>query len=485
MGMEKPRSRFAAAWLLIAIMSLIILPIGSPQLPASAVFPLQISANSRYFQSPNGTPFFFMMDAGWEAAVQLTNAQIDQYLNDRKNRGFTAIILEMAVELYSSQQPTYQNAYGYNPFSTINNTGNPYYLATTCDFSTQVNAYWNTVDYVIQGAYNRGMAVVAFPAYTGYPTTPAQGWYTPIMADTAAHLQNFGAFIAGRYGRYGNIIWGMAGDNSLSQSDLDQHWNIALGMQSILGPNPLTYCKGQRYPHNTGIALINANGGVSRYPGFNVNNAYSSNCAANGYTQVSVALTEYARSPVYPFFVDENDYEGNGSCTANDIRLALYGPALSGACGHCFGDEQLWGFGCANNLIANGPAATLASSLNTTGAQHSTIFAQVMQQYAWWKLVPKTDTSLVTTALGSGASTISPALSSDGTFAMIYTAGGTGFTVALSALSVSSFRARWYDPTNGTFTTASGSPFSNSGTNAFTTPGNNAAGDPDWLLVLG
>jgi hypothetical protein len=153
----------------------------------------------------------------------------------------------------------------------------------------------------------------------------------------------------------------------------------------------------------------------------------------------------------------------------------------------CFGNEQLWGFGCANNLIANGPAATLASSLNTTGAQHSTIFAQVMQMYPWWKLVPQTGIYLVSTSLYSGASTISPALSSDGTFAFIYTAGGNGFSVQLGVMQVGSFAARWYDPTNGTFTTASGSPFTNSpGTfHAFTTPGNNAAGDPDWLLVLG
>ncbi len=445
-------------------------------------FPLQISTNNRYFTTVAGKPFFFLMDAGWEAVVQLTNAQIDQYLLDRKSRGFTATILEMTVLLYSSQQPTYQNAYGYNPFSTINNTGAPYYLATTCDFSTTVNSYWNTVDYYIQRSFNLGMVVVAFPAYTGYPTTPAQGWYTPIMADTTGHLQTFGAFCANRYKNYGNIIWGMAGDNNLSESDLLQHWYIAKGITSVT-PNALIYAKGQR--NTSGYTLLQTNdGGISLYPGFNVNNVYCKNESGN-YTQVTDSLAEYGRSPVYPFFVDENDYEGDGTTTPNDIRLVLYGPALSGACGACFGNEQLWGFGCANNLIANGPAATLASSLNTTGAQHSTIFAQIMQQYAWWKLVPKTDTSLVTTALGSGASTISPALASDGTFAMIYTAAGNGFTVALTAFSISSIPARWFDPTNGTFTTASGSPFSNSGTHAFTTPGNNSTGDPDWLLVLG
>ena len=453
----------------------------------SSQFPLQISPNGRYFANPNGAPFFFLMDAGWSATVQLNTAQINQYLDDRKARGFTAVVVEMASQLYSSQQPTYQDQAGDNPFSTITSSGAPYYVATACDFSTTVNAYWQIVDYFIQAAYYRGMAVVAFPAYTGFPGSPAQGWYTPITADTAGHLQTFGAFCANRYKNFPNIIWGMVGDNTLGTSDLVHHWSIAGGILFSVGtaggPTPLIYAKAQR--HTSGYALLTADGGISGYPGFNVNNAYISNCSATGYTQVSDCLTEYGRAGPYPFFVDENDYEGNGSCTANDIRLALYGPALSGACGVSFGNEQLWGFGCANNLIANGPAATLASSLNTTGAQHSTVYAQIMQLKAWQKLVPKTDTSLVTTALGSGASTISPALASDGSFAYIYTGSGSGFTVNLAAFTIGSIPARWYDPTNGSSQAATGSPFSNTGTNAFTTPGTNAGGDSDWVLVLG
>jgi len=37
--------------------------------------------------------------------------------------------------------------------------------------------------------------------------------------------------------------------------------------------------------------------------------------------------------------------------------------------------------------------------------------------------------------------------------------------------------ARWFDPTSGTFTAISGSPFANTGSHNFTTPGNNSNGD--------
>jgi hypothetical protein len=42
--------------------------------------------------------------------------------------------------------------------------------------------------------------------------------------------------------------------------------------------------------------------------------------------------------------------------------------------------------------------------------------------------------------------------------------------------------AKWVDPTSGSSSTISGSPFMNSGTHSFSPSGNNHAGDPDWAL---
>lgn len=446
-------------------------------------FPLAIHASGRYFVDALGAPFYMMLDAGWSAPNQLTETQMDLYLDDRKARGFTATIIEMCSLLYSSfGDPSYQNAYGAHPFSTINDSGSPYYLATTCDFSSTVDTYWKTVDYFIEGCLRRNILPIAFPAYVGYPATPAQGWYTPLMADTAAHLQAFGAFIASRYGNA--PIYGLSGDNDLSQADLDHDWNIVTGMRSVR-TDLLIYIKGVRTT-GSGYQLAINNGGIARYPGFNVNNAYVSN-GSGSYTAASDSLTQYGVSPVMPFFVDETDYEGYPGYTDQDIRYGLICPRLSGSCGDCFGNGQVWAFGGSNNagLPAIGPAAVLTPTyLATNGSAAATAFSSLMQSYPWWQLVPKTDASLVTTSLGSAASIICPAISSDGALAMIYTAGGAGFTVNLAALSSGSIRARWWDPANGAFTAVSGSPFTNVGTYAFTTPGNNSSGGTDWLLVL-
>ena len=47
-------------------------------------------------------------------------------------------------------------------------------------------------------------------------------------------------------------------------------------------------------------------------------------------------------------------------------------------------------------------------------------------------------------------------------------------------------RGRWYNPSNGVYTDITGGAYTlaNSGTHAFTTPGNNGTGTNDWVLVL-
>jgi len=66
---------------------------------------------------------------------------------------------------------------------------------------------------------------------------------------------------------------------------------------------------------------------------------------------------------------------------------------------------------------------------------------------------------------------------------MAYTPVVQQFTVDMTKLSGLA-TARWYDPSNGTYTNVDGSPLSNNGMQDFTPPGNNNDGDGDWVLVL-
>ena len=114
-----------------------------------------------------------------------------------------------------------------------------------------------------------------------------------------------------------------------------------------------------------------------------------------------------------------------------------------------------------------GAAAVLSTYLAGSLAGFSRL-GNLLRSYAWHLMQPKTDASLVTTALGTGAATICPSRASDGTFALIWTPT-VNLTVNMTAFTISSVRSRWWNPDDGTFTAIS--TVANTGTQAFTPPG--------------
>jgi hypothetical protein len=112
--------------------------------------------------------------------------------------------------------------------------------------------------------------------------------------------------------------------------------------------------------------------------------------------------------------------------------------------------------------------------------------------FAWWKLIPDSAHQIITAGYGTyngsnenltTASYCTAAWITNGSLALAYCPNNTTLTVNLAEFN-SAVTAQWYDPSNGTYQTITGSPFNNAGTYNFTLPGNNHDGDPDWLLVL-
>ena len=102
----------------------------------------------------------------------------------------------------------------------------------------------------------------------------------------------------------------------------------------------------------------------------------------------------------------------------------------------------------------------------------------------WDLLVPHTDgTFLTPAATGPTNTRASGAVASDGTFGIIYTPDFRDITVS-TARFTRSVTARWYDPTNGVFSTALARPIVPGTSFTIHPPVNNSRGTPDWVLVL-
>lgn len=82
-----------------------------------------------------------------------------------------------------------------------------------------------------------------------------------------------------------------------------------------------------------------------------------------------------------------------------------------------------------------------------------------------------------------GIEHLTAALALSGKSAMAFMRSARTITVEMSQLS-GPVSSRWFDPVVGTFKNIAGSPFGNTGTRDFTTPGPNEGGDEDWVLIL-
>src|SRR5919206_3994444 len=80
---------------------------------------LQVTKEGHYLQYEDGTPFFWLGDTGWELFHRLKLEEMDQYLENRRQKGFTVIQAVILTEFNGLRKP---NQYGEVPFKNLDPT---------------------------------------------------------------------------------------------------------------------------------------------------------------------------------------------------------------------------------------------------------------------------------------------------------------------------------------------------------------------------
>jgi hypothetical protein len=295
----------------------------------------------------------------------------------------------------------------------------------------------------VNACKNAGIVVWMWPLYVGLQPGGSQGWSAAFDGETTGDRQGWGTFVGNRYKAYKNIVFVHGGDGTVASFTNINHYIDAL---VTAAPGYLHSYHAQR-----GTSAYTAANGQSW---LNLNNSYISSSAG------ASALTEYNRSPVRPVFFVEGNYElraNGGGVPLNELWASLCSGALAGV---AYGNNDIWTFG------GPGYDADFASHYSDEARAALQYMRTLIDLYQWWKLAPVTDTSLVTTSLGSGDSKICPMLASDSTFAWIYSPGAN-FTLNRAAFSPSLIRIRSYTTSSGAFSTITAST-ANTGTQAIT-----------------
>ena len=427
----------------------------TPTASTLPAFPLVVSANGRYLQDQNSVPFLILGESPQAMIGDLSEADAELFLRNRRSYGFNTVWINLLCASYTGCKADGTTFDGIAPFTAAN------------DLSTPNEAYFARADRMLQLAVKYGFLVILDPAETG-------SWLSVLQNNGAIKARAYGRYLGTRYKGFSNIVW-MSGNDFQSWRTLSDDAlvrAVALGIKDT-DPNHIHTVEldapvSSSLDDSTWAPIISLNAAYVYYP---------------TYAEV---LHAYNQSMFVPVFMVEANYEFENNTRVDPTTPAIlrrqeYWTSLSGATGQLYGNHYTWGF-----------FPGWQTHLDTPGAMQIAYVKALFEPRAWYELVPDQTHTVVTagygTFSGSGSNSandyVTAARTPSGKLVIAYVPSARTVTIAMSQLSGPA-TVRWYDPVVGTFTTSIvGSPFANTGLSSFTTPGTNAGGDEDWVLIL-
>jgi hypothetical protein len=425
-------------------------------------FPLAVSANKRYLVGHDGTPFLVAGDAPQCLTVKLSTADMDAYFAMRARQGFNAAWVNLLCTTYTGGTADAATYDGIVPFTAKLGDGR-------YDLTKPNTAFFARVDAAVDAAAAHGVLLFLDPIETG-------GFLDTLRSNGLPNARAYGRFLGQRYVGADNITWMSGNDLRAWQSATDDALvhEVALGIKDTdtrhlqtVELDPPTMMSSLDDP--TWVPTIDINLTYTYYP---------------TYAQLYV---DYNRTNHLPNVMIEANYENENVSSAphitnaHDCRTQFYWTNLSGGTGSFYGNKDIWPV-----------LSTWAAHMTDPGAVQMGYVQTLFLPRAWWRLVPDQNNTVVTAGLGTLATTGSAqdndyattARTDDGTLVMTYMPTARAVTVDMTKLAGAA-TARWYDPTTGTWTAITGSPFANTGTHVFTPPtAKHADSYSDWVLVL-
>jgi hypothetical protein len=406
---------------------------------------LSLSGNGRYLVDQNRVPYLLQGDAGWSLIVAADDHAVEQYLKNRRDKGFNAVLVNLIEHRYSKKPPL--NAAGDAPFLVPG------------DFTTPNETYFAHADGVIRKAGEYGIQVLLTPIYLGYVGTD-EGWIEELKKLSPEKCLEYGRFLGKRYKNFDDIMWVMGGDRN-PQDVLEKVDLIALGIREF-DKRHLFTAHGNSEPSTP--EQFGSGGWL------NINSSYS---CERVHERLS---SDYNHQPILPTFLIESCYEGEHNSSEVQIRRQAYWAVLCGGFGHVFGNNPIWHFDAPGLYPING---TWQPAMDLPGSVNMMYWGRLFRSRRWFDLVPDQKHEVITGGVGEflGDDYLAAGRTLDGSTAMAYMPTKRTITVDMSKIAGTQALAWWFDPRTGQ--AASAGSFPTRGMQNFSPPA-----EGDWVLVL-
>ncbi len=391
---------------------------GSVAGPVSYSFPLTLRGpGARYLTDTNNQPFFWLGDAAWSMIAQLSSEDIDFYLDDRKSKGFSVLLVSLIEHKFSTGAPA--DHYGEKPFIDR-------------PFATPNTKYFEHADQALKSAGDRNIIVLLDPLYLGYACGD-EGWCDEVRHASQNDLYQWGKFVGNRYKNFNNIIWMIGGDTDPSPVK-DKILDMIRGIREN---DTIHLFSAHNQPESMAITPWKGESWLT------VNNVYSYDSVL--YRRFKSA---YLLDPVLPYYLCESAYENEHNSKPAQLRSQAYQAVLCGAMGHIFGNCPVWHFG-ANMAWCN--TTDWKSELNDSGSVSMGCFQKLFRSRLWFRLIPDFDHKAVTGGYGTWGMRdyVTAAITDDGRTLIAYLPSPRKITADLSRITGRKASCWWYNPATG------------------------------------
>jgi len=435
------------------------------------------SSNRHLLEDESGKPFFMAGVCPQNMVHWLTREQMDTYFADRQARLFNCAWVAINAFLASAGTSAATNP--------VDAHGNKMLLKGESWRPDNLNpAYIASVDAVVQSAAKHDIYLFLNPFSCTYGDD--EGIFHP-EKHSREEMRQWGEFWGKRYKDQTHVNFEFGSDRVVApQAD-----DVANGIMKYMPDRLMTidwisgppdWSSSRTEPHrfyDLGHRWVNFN-------------AWYQYHAPQWATWSHYNMTD----PVMPTCIWETFYEhcnyGNPKPNPTNsllMRQEMWASVLGGGSGiGILGSPD-----CADD-----PMTWLGKTPGIEQARNCTEF---FEDKRWYELNPDWSHAFLTNQKGTPGEEdftyVSASLTGDGALGVCYYPGeigsGTtlydttwGFPLTINMSKMGSgtghSRARWYDPTNGTYRTIG--RIANSGSRTFTTPLVNSKGDFDWVLVL-
>jgi len=389
---------------------------------------LKISNNNRYLVTEDNKPFFWLGGTAWELIHRLTKEDIDIYLKDRANKGFTVIQTVVLAELDGLNTP---NAYGNKPL--IDN-----------DPTKLNNQYFELVDYVINKSEELGLYVGLLPTW-GDKFNKRWGVGPEIFNQENAKI--FGGLLAKRYHKHNNIIWVLGGDRIPEQAI---HFEIINSM-----------AEGIRQTDTNHLITYHPMGGQIASKFFKEEDWMDFDMFQSGHDrkakEYKYVWDSKKNAPDKPVINGEPRYENIPDrldtknpwiwLDDNDVRVAAYWSMTAGAAGFTYGCNDIWQMYSLERHPNLQARTGWKSALSLPGAKQMTFMKNIFEKLPWQSM--HNDQTLIVNENPEDASFITSAIGADRDFILAYTPTGNPIKINVSKLSSEKIKAYWFNPRSG------------------------------------